>query len=117
MSVQPSAVPDRWGQVEKICSKALDLPAGERASLLDEACAGDPDLRREVESLLAGESDAASFSRSAPAKLPPTWSPKDQTSISLAAASGPASSASGSVRAGWATFIGGATKTSAATSP
>src|SRR5262245_66299907 len=33
--------------------RAADLPPGERAAFLEEACAGDPELRAEVESLLA----------------------------------------------------------------
>ncbi|MBI3656174.1 MAG: hypothetical protein HY232_07105 [Acidobacteria bacterium] len=44
---------ERWQQVEKLFQSVLERPAGERAAWLEEACAGDPDLRREVESLLA----------------------------------------------------------------
>ena len=52
---------ERWRQIEEICAKVIELPAGERASMLNEACAGEPDLRRAVESLLAVESDVSSF--------------------------------------------------------
>ena len=47
--------PDRWATVERLYHLALARPAGERAALLAEACAGDEALRREVESLLAQE--------------------------------------------------------------
>ncbi|HVN79193.1 MAG TPA: protein kinase, partial [Terriglobia bacterium] len=43
---------DRWEQVEKICQSALELEESQRAAFLDEACAEDEELRREVESLL-----------------------------------------------------------------
>jgi Tol biopolymer transport system component len=54
---------DRWRQVEDLCHVALTRPAAERAAFLAAACAGDADLQREVESLLAGESDADAFMR------------------------------------------------------
>ncbi len=38
--------------VKEVLDQALELASGERASFLDEVCAGDPELRREVESLL-----------------------------------------------------------------
>lgn len=44
--------PERWRQIEELYHSALGRQAGERASYLAEACAGDEDLRREVESLL-----------------------------------------------------------------
>ncbi len=43
----------RWQRVEQIFDAAAELPEPERAALLDRTCAGDEDLRREVESLLA----------------------------------------------------------------
>lgn len=42
-----------WSRVKTILDAALDEPAARRAALLDTACAGDTELRREVESLLA----------------------------------------------------------------
>ena len=47
---------DRWATVERLCHGALERSPAKRASYLDEACAGDAELRREVESLLAGQS-------------------------------------------------------------
>jgi hypothetical protein len=43
---------DRWQQVEKLCQSALELEGSQRRAFLEEACAGDEKLRREVESLL-----------------------------------------------------------------
>src|SRR6266446_5829891 len=53
--------PERWGKIESIFHKALEAEDSRRAAVLEESCAGDEDLRREVESLLAHHSEAASF--------------------------------------------------------
>src|SRR5437588_8143490 len=48
--------------LEAIFFAALEKgSAGERAAHLDEACAGDPDLRRRVEKMLAAQARAGSF--------------------------------------------------------
>ena len=52
---------DRWQQIEKTCHDALERDRAERAAFLDHACAGDVELRREVESLLAEQAGAGSF--------------------------------------------------------
>ena len=52
---------ERWRQVEQIHHSALEREEGQRASFLKEACAGDEELRREVESLLAHKEQAESF--------------------------------------------------------
>jgi eukaryotic-like serine/threonine-protein kinase len=44
---------ERWEQVKRIYDSALKREASQRAAYLDQACAGDAALRREVESLLA----------------------------------------------------------------
>jgi hypothetical protein len=44
---------ERWRQVEGIYHAALSRPFPDRSAFLAAACAGDDDLRREVESLLA----------------------------------------------------------------
>src|SRR5215471_137349 len=43
----------RWQRVEQIFTAAERLPKDERTALLDDLCAGDEDLRCEIESLLA----------------------------------------------------------------
>ena len=47
--------PERWRQVEQLYHAALDRKPGERTAFLVEACNGDDELRREVDSLLASE--------------------------------------------------------------
>src|SRR5262245_17295858 len=54
----------RWGQIKEIYDRALDLRDEEREGFLAEACGGDDDLRREVESLLAAHEDAGQFLQS-----------------------------------------------------
>ena len=52
---------DRWQRAEQLYHAALELPEGNRARFLDESCATDESLRREVESLLAHERLAGNF--------------------------------------------------------
>ncbi len=49
---------DRVARIEALCLEALSKAGGDRAAFLDEACHGDDQLRREVESLLAGRTQA-----------------------------------------------------------
>src|SRR5580692_2996906 len=53
--------PERWSKIESIFHKALEADESRRSSVIEESCAGDAELRREVESLLAHHSDSASF--------------------------------------------------------
>jgi len=52
---------ERWRKIEQIYNAALERPASGRAAHVREACAGDEDLRREVESLLGQGEHADSF--------------------------------------------------------
>jgi serine/threonine protein kinase len=52
---------DRWQQIEKICQSALELDESRRKTFLEQACAGDEALRREVESLLKFDSRGDRF--------------------------------------------------------
>ncbi len=52
---------DRWQQVDGLLQSALQRAPGERDAFVEQACAGDEALQREVRSLLRLESDAASF--------------------------------------------------------
>jgi eukaryotic-like serine/threonine-protein kinase len=45
--------PARWERVKALFHSVLDQPPGERAAFLERACPDDPELLREVESLLA----------------------------------------------------------------
>jgi serine/threonine protein kinase len=53
--------PERWQQVERLYQAALEREPSQRAAFLNQACAGDEVVRREVESLLAYEPQAESF--------------------------------------------------------
>ena len=45
--------PERWRQIEHVYLSTLEREESQRSSFLKEACAGDEELRKEVESLLA----------------------------------------------------------------
>ena len=45
--------PERWEKVESIFHKALQADESQRSSVIEESCAGDAGLRREVESAAA----------------------------------------------------------------
>ena len=44
---------ERWQRMEALFDQAMERPDGERGSFLDEACSGDPELRRDVGALIA----------------------------------------------------------------
>ena len=54
--------PERWARIEAVLQLAIGSDPETRSALLDSACAGDHELRREVESLLAMENTG--FTRS-----------------------------------------------------
>ncbi len=53
--------PERYEQIAQLYHAALDLPRDHRARFLDDACAGDPELRQEVASLLTADEAAGDF--------------------------------------------------------
>jgi serine/threonine-protein kinase len=53
--------PERWRQIDRIFEGGLELRAEERAAFLDRECAGDGELRAEVESLLAAHDQEDGF--------------------------------------------------------
>jgi serine/threonine protein kinase len=46
---------ETWLRIQEVFGKAADLAPQDQQRLLDEACAGEPELRAEIESLLAGD--------------------------------------------------------------
>jgi eukaryotic-like serine/threonine-protein kinase len=52
---------ERWEQIEKMYHAARECEASRRVTFLEEACAGDEELRQEVESLLAHEQSTEKF--------------------------------------------------------
>jgi serine/threonine protein kinase/tetratricopeptide (TPR) repeat protein len=61
--------PERFRRVDQLVSLALERPANERAEFIREACAGEEDLRIEVESLLASHEKEDEFPAEAAAEL------------------------------------------------
>jgi WD40 repeat protein/serine/threonine protein kinase len=52
---------ENWSQVKELLQSALENETEQRAAFLDSACAGNPSLKAEVESLIALSSQAAKF--------------------------------------------------------
>ena len=48
----PTGEPERWSRLESLFTDALAVPMGLRRAWLDAACRGDPELRRDLGSLL-----------------------------------------------------------------
>ena len=59
--------PELWQQIEAIFQTAVDLKTADRAAFIKKACAGDDELRSEVEKLMADYDSAANFIES------PVW--------------------------------------------
>src|SRR5438876_7543058 len=53
--------PERWQQLDKLFHAALERQPEGRAAFLDEACAGDEELRKDVEALIVANEKAGSF--------------------------------------------------------
>ena len=52
---------DSWQRVDHLLRSAIDCEPSQRASFLDEACAGDHAIRQKVEALLAADREADDF--------------------------------------------------------
>uniref|UniRef100_Q029D0 Serine/threonine protein kinase with TPR repeats n=1 Tax=Solibacter usitatus (strain Ellin6076) TaxID=234267 RepID=Q029D0_SOLUE len=53
--------PERWERAKEVVQGAWEHDVAERGVYLDEACAGDQEMRAEVESLLASDQNASGF--------------------------------------------------------
>ena len=53
--------PERWREIEQLYQLALEHEAGQRAAFLVDACRGDEEMRREIESLLTHAEPAEGF--------------------------------------------------------
>ena len=69
-------------RANEIFASVLELPAEQRQAHLDQACAGDNELKRQVEALLAAHGQAGSFldPPANPADIP-TLAPRQAASI------------------------------------
>ena len=52
---------ERWQQIEELFNAAAECRPERRAALLEESCAGDPELRSHVDALLASDDAATDF--------------------------------------------------------
>src|SRR5689334_2254186 len=52
---------ERWAKIDRLLDEAIDRLPEDRAVFLADACAGDEELQREVESLLDAHAKSASF--------------------------------------------------------
>ena len=43
--------PERWNRIDQLLDAALELSPDKRAAFLDQACAGDEEMRKELEDL------------------------------------------------------------------
>ncbi|HYX90084.1 MAG TPA: hypothetical protein VE782_00875, partial [Myxococcaceae bacterium] len=89
--------PERFRQIEQLALLTLQRPKSERSAFLDEKCAGNPELRREVESLLASDEKAGGFldepaarllAERLPGILPPAPNPAGAAALSSISAVG-----------------------------
>lgn len=69
--------PERWAQVKQAFQSALELAPDERGIYLDGFCAAEPELRKEVESLLRHHHEAGTV-MDHPAKVTPELIPGDE---------------------------------------
>ena len=65
--------PERWQHIARIYELAADRDSSRRDAFLSEACAGDPSLRQEVESLLSQDRAAVILDRSVWATAAPLF--------------------------------------------
>ena len=73
--------PERWQKIERLYYLARELEQGEREAFLQQECAGDESLRREVESLLACRPKAGNFIESPAIEMAAQALAKDQARL------------------------------------
>ena len=71
-----------WPHVEASLQAALDRAPDERIAFLDEACADDPALRREVESLLSAYEQSDGFMAENLSQVAAELMPEEQEKLS-----------------------------------
>jgi serine/threonine protein kinase/tetratricopeptide (TPR) repeat protein len=72
---------ERNRQIDQVFQAALAHNPAERAAFLDGACAGDSDLRRQVETLLASDEEADGFIESPALEIAPELVAADHTTV------------------------------------
>ena len=81
--------PELYQRIQALVQSALELESGDRVSFLNEACAGDESLRRQVESLLVSHEQAGSFLESPAAEVAAPLVTDAQTRLMAGEAIGP----------------------------
>jgi serine/threonine protein kinase len=80
----------RWEQVDELLSAALELDSDKRAAFLNEACADDQELRKEVESLLdADEKEEQNRIEAYPMQVAADWIAEQRTVLASGSSIGP----------------------------
>jgi len=79
----------RWQRLKDVFNRALELDPEMRAAFLDETCAGDSELRAEVESLLHSHQDADDFMEQPACESAPELPADDQSDRFLGCRLGP----------------------------
>ena len=60
--MRPSELdPDRWRRIDELLDVVLATPPADRGAFLDEVCAGDQELRAELDALITAHEDSAEF--------------------------------------------------------
>ena len=77
--------PERWQQIDELYQAALDHESSQRRAFLGQACAGDSELRREVESLILAHEQAGTFIVEPALKVAARMLAGDQTSTLIGA--------------------------------
>jgi serine/threonine protein kinase len=81
--------PDRWKQIDELLSAALQIDLDKRAAFLNEACLGDEELRKEVESLLAVDEKEANRIEVYPMQLAADYLTTHRTELIFGSSIGP----------------------------
>src|SRR5215468_4907441 len=81
--------PERWQQIARILKGALERAGQGRASYLQQECAGDNELRREVETLLSSNEQAGSFIEGMPSTVAGLTEPASTVGSTLRHAADP----------------------------
>ena len=79
---------ERWRRVEEILDTALPLEPSARAAYLDRACVGDPELRKEVDSLIAAHERQGPIDRMASHFKPVAALVRETTALGFASLTG-----------------------------
>ena len=75
--------PERWQKIDQLLDALSDCSSTEQTQLLDEACAGDEALRREVVALLAAQQNVKGLLKTPPAIPTEIFSPPEQTLLQI----------------------------------